>query len=280
MEIKRAGVFSNKKKDIGLKGAALVAQYLRERGIAVSFDADGMPDGEADVTDCARVDCLFVLGGDGTILKAATMASAYGVSMLGINLGRLGFLTEVELHCVEDAIDNILGDRYYLEKRLMLSCCVCDGDNTVYRVDALNDAAVLKKDMSRMINIELIINGAAADNVPCDGMLASTPTGSTGYSLSAGGPIVSPKLECILATPICPHTLHSRTLVVSPDEELVIKPTSPRGMVLTTDGILQRELNNGEVVKIKRSEHLASFIRFNENYFYPLLRSKFINWDR
>ena len=280
MDIKRAGIFSNQKKDIGLNGATQVAACLRQRGIEVFFDPDGMPDGERDVIDCENIDCLFVLGGDGTLLKAATTASRYGVSMLGINLGRLGFLTEVELDCVEEAVDNILAGRCYVEKRLMLNCSVCRDDGVVFCIDALNDAAVLKKDLSRMINIELVINGAVADNVPCDGMLASTPTGSTGYSLSAGGPIVSPNLACILATPICPHSLHSRTLVASPEDELVIRPTSPTGMVLTTDGVMQRELENGEVVKIKKSAHLACFIRFNENYFYPLLRSKFINWDR
>ena len=278
--MKRVGIISNEKKDIHLNGAKYVAECLRNRGIAVFFDENGMPDGEHDTIDYTRVDGLFVLGGDGTLLKAALNASRHDISMLGINLGRLGFLTEVELHHIEAAIENILQGKYYVEKRIMLQCTVYLQGKAVFKMDALNDVSVLKKDMARTICIELSINGAVADRVHCDGMLVATPTGSTGYSLSAGGPIVYPQLECLLATPICPHSLHSRTLVVSADDEIMFKPDSQYGMVLTSDGVLQKDIKNGETVLIKKSKHLASFIRFHENYFYPLLRSKFINWDR
>lgn len=278
--MKSVGIFANPYKDANLEGAKLVAQRLRANGIRVSFDEDALPDGEKDIIDYLNIDCLFVLGGDGTLLKAALNSSMYGVRILGINLGRLGFLTEVELGDIDEAIRRILADECYVEERIMLHGSVYDGDEKRYEVEALNDVAVLKKDMSRMISLELSIGGALADRVACDGMLVSTPTGSTGYSLSAGGPILSPKLKCLLATPICPHSLHSRTLVVSEDDEIIIRPTAPGGMVLTTDGVQQREIDNGEMVRIKRSRHLARFIRFHENYFYPLLRSKFLNWDR
>lgn len=280
MEMKKIGILSNRKKDIHLEGAKHVAQCLRSRRIEVCFDRYGTPDGEKEGIDYASIDCLFVLGGDGTLLKAAIEASKFGVSMLGINLGRLGFLTEVELGDISEVIDSMLDGKHFVEQRTMLFCNVVAGGKTVFRGNALNEVVVQKKDMARIINIELVVNGAVADKLPCDGMLISTPTGSTGYSLSAGGPIVSPKLDCILATPVCPHTLHSRTIVVSTDDEIIIKATSPTGMVLTTDGVLRSELKNGEIVKIRTSKYLARFIRFDENYFYPLLRSKFINWDR
>ena len=257
----------------------MVAQQLRQRGVCVCFDADAIPEGEREVIDYSKIDCLFVLGGDGTLLKAAQAASVNNVCILGINLGRLGFLTEVELGETQQAIDRIQHGDYYIEPRVMLHGSVYRGDEKRFEVEALNDVALLKKDMSRMVSLELHIGGALADCVDCDGMLVSTPTGSTGYSLSAGGPILSPKLDCLLTTPICPHSLHSRTLVVSGDDEIVISPAAPGGIVLTTDGVQQTEIQNGEVVKIKRSRHKACFLRFQENYFYPLLRSKFLNWD-
>jgi len=278
--MKSVGVFANPCKDANLKGTIHVAQRLRANGIHVSFDEGALPDGEKDIIEYSNIDSLFVLGGDGTLLKAALNSSMHGVRILGINLGRLGFLTEVELGDIDEAIRLILADECYVEERIMLHGSVYDGDEKLFEVEALNDVAILKKDASRMISLELSIGGALADRVACDGMLVSTPTGSTGYSLSAGGPILSPKLKCLLATPICPHSLHSRTLVVSEDDEIIIRPTAPGGIVLTTDGVQLREIDNGEMVRIKRSRHVARFIRFHENYFYPLLRSKFLNWDR
>lgn len=280
MEMKSVGIYANPSKDVNLEGAKMVAQRLRSRGIRVAFDQDALPNGETDIISYSDIDCLFVLGGDGTLLKAALAACMYNVSILGINLGRLGFLSEIELCEIDETITRILDGDYYIEDRVMLHGSIYYEDEKRYEIEALNDIAVLKKDMSRMINLKLSIGGALADRVDCDGMLVSTPTGSTGYSLSAGGPIVSPKLSCLLTTPICPHSLHSRTLVVSGDDEIVISCASPGGVMLTTDGVQQKEIQNGEMVKIKRSRHLARFIRFNENYFYPLLRSKFLSWDR
>ena len=280
MKIKKAGIISNRFKDKDMKGAAHVAECLRRRGIAVCFDADGMPTGEQDVIDYTDIDCLFVLGGDGTLLAAAEKASRAGVCMLGINLGRLGFLTEVELCDIDSAISSIIDGDFSIEKRIMLHCSVIRNGETVFSANALNEAAVLKKNVSRMISIEIEINGAVADNVSCDGMLVATPTGSTGYSLSAGGPIISPHLDCMLVTPVCPHSLHSRSLVVSSDDEIIMIPASPHGIVLATDGDIQRDIQNGEVIKVRRSRHVACFVRFHDDYFYPLLRSKFINWDR
>jgi len=280
MNVRRAGIFSNKTKDTNYEGALRLAAMLRGRGVAVYFDADCLPYGESDIIDYAAIDCLFVLGGDGTLLRATAKTCVDGVPMLGINMGHLGFLTEVELSGIEKALDDLLAGRYYMEERLMLRCAVHDGGgNTMVTADALNDVAVMKRDISRTVHIELYINGALADNVSCDGMLVSTPTGSTAYSLSAGGPIVSPCLTCMLATPVSPHTLHSRTLVVSADDTITIKPDSVGTVILSCDGVVMRRLRRGETVHVGRSEYIARFIRFHEGYFYPLLRSKFLSWD-
>ncbi len=201
MTLNRVGIIANPQKDKGFAGAVSVAKKLRSRGIDVCFDPSGMPEGETKKIDHSKIDCIIVLGGDGTILKAATDGSEYGVAILGINLGRLGFLSEVELCDIDNAIDRIAAGDYYIEERLMLYGSVKnEADERVCSVTALNDIALVKEDMARMINIELIINGALADSMPCDGMLVATPTGSTAYSLSAGGPIVCPKLKCLIAT--------------------------------------------------------------------------------
>ena len=162
----------------------------------------------------------------------------------------------------------------------MLHFAICKDGVPRLEGDALNDVVVLKKATARMINVELSVNGALADKAACDGMLVATPTGSTSYSLSAGGPIVSPRVACMIATPICAHSLHSRSIVVSPDDEVVMKPYAPGGAVLTADGIVRSEFRDGEEVRVSKSKYAARFIRFQKNYFYPLLRSKFISWDR
>lgn len=280
MDIKRAGIISNPKKDLDLKAAITAAFCLRENGVYVMFDKDSMPSGEHEVIDFNNTDCLFVLGGDGTILKTASKACKYNIPMLGINLGRLGFLTEVELKEISSAVKDILNGRYYIENRLMLHCAVKAGNETAYEMHALNDIAVLKRDIARTIDIELSINGSVVDNVPCDGMLVSTPTGSTAYSLSAGGPVVSPNIECMIVTPVCPHSFHSKAMVVAPDNEIVIRPASANGVILVSDGSVSKDIKNNETVVINKSEYKAQFIRFKQNYFFPLLRSKFINWDR
>lgn len=280
MDLKSVGIYANPQKDTKLKGACMVSELLRERGIFVSFDEEGMPPGEKEIIDYKSIDCLFVLGGDGTLLKAALKTSEAGVCMLGFNLGRLGFLTEAELSDADSAIDALLKGRYFIEKRMMLGCAVRESDRDIHFAKALNEIAVLKKDMSRMISVELFIDGTLADKVACDGMLVSTPTGSTGYSLSAGGPILSPQLRCMLATPICAHSLHSRALVVAEEHEIIVRPTAPDGMVLTTDGVQRTGIISGQEIIIKKSAQVARFVRFREDYFYPLLRSKFLNWDR
>ncbi len=279
MNMRNVGIYSNLTKDIQYAGALGLAAMLRARGVSVYFDADCMPGGESDTIDYSAIDCLFVLGGDGTLLRAAAKTCGHGVPMLGINLGRLGFLTEVELGGIPLALDELEAGRYSVEQRLMLRCTVMHGETAVLETEALNDAAVMKRDISRTIRVALSVNGALADSVSCDGMLVSTPTGSTAYSLSAGGPIVTPCLECMLVTPVSPHTLHSRTLVVSADDAVVVRPEFDADIILSCDGMFQRQLCQGETIHIRRSEHQARFIRFHEGYFYPLLRSKFLSWD-
>ena len=279
MKQKKIGIFANPKKDIDLAGTRMMTKLLRARGVEVFFDEGNLPKDEKSVIDYSAVDYLLVLGGDGTILKAALKTAGHSVCMLGFNLGRLGFLTEAVLSEAENAIGALLAGKFLVEQRIMLDCAVLQDEKKVFHIEALNDAAVLKKDLARMINVQLYIGGVLADEVACDGMLVSTPTGSTGYSLSAGGPILSPQLKCLLTTPICAHSLHARTLVVAEDDEIMIRPVSHDGMVLTTDGMQHIDITDGQVVSIRRSKNTARFVRFSGDYFYPLLRKKFMNWD-
>ncbi len=275
MKFKNIGIYANPQKDKEFKNALSIARQLRERNLSVYFDKNSLPAGESDIIDYGALDCLFVLGGDGTILKAAQKASRFGIIMLGFNLGRLGFLTETETNKAQHAIELLLAGDFFVERRTMLECCIMENDEQIFCVQALNDASILKKDPARMISIRLIIEGAIADDVACDGILVATPTGSTGYSLSAGGPILSPKLNCLLATPICAHSLHSRSLVVAQDDEIKIVPSAVEGMVLATDGIKRKDIKTGQSILIKKSQNSADFVRFSKDYFYPLLRKKF-----
>ncbi len=279
MDLKRAGIISNPNKDHDLNAAKLAAVSLRSRGVSVAFDPDAIPDGEKDIINYNSVQCLFVLGGDGTLLKAACCASRYDVPMLGINLGRLGFLTEIELAELDAAIDRIIKGDFILEKRLMLECTITEDDKETFKINALNEIAVLKKEIARTINVEICVNGSVADDVQCDGMLVSTPTGSTAYSLSAGGPVITPKLDCMLVTPVCPHSLHSRALIVAADDEIQVKPLGGCA-ALISDGVSQRDVAYGQAVSIKKSKYKASFIRFKDDYFFSLLKSKFLIWDK
>jgi len=278
MDLRKAGIISNRNKDLGFEGAKAVAKALRDRGITVGFDKSSIPEGESLVADYADIDCLFVLGGDGTLLKAAHLTCSRGIPMLGVNLGRLGFLSEIEIGAIGKAADDILNGNFHTDKRLMLSCDVLKKSGAVLNVRALNDVAVLKKDIARTIFVKLSVNGVLADKYNCDGIIVSTPTGSTGYSLSAGGPVIDPALECMIATPVCPHSLHSRTIAVPAEYEIGIEPQSESGMALVADGSASADLCDGDLVNIRKSDDYAYFIRFGDKKYYPLLRSKFKDW--
>ncbi|MFO7154156.1 MAG: NAD(+)/NADH kinase [Caldicoprobacter oshimai] len=220
-------------------------------------------------------DFIFVLGGDGTLLRAARQACKYGLPILGINMGRLGFLTEVEVSDIDGALDSLLSGDYYIERRMMLKAKLVRQGMEAYELVALNDIAIAKASFARIIHLKVFINGEFVGYYPADGILVSSPTGSTAYSLSAGGPIINPGMECLLLTPICPHALSARAIVTdSKDEINIVVADKSRDVLLTVDGQEGVPVYKGDNIVITKAEVETRLVRIRRRSFFNLLRDK------
>lgn len=226
----------------------------------------------------AEADAVLVLGGDGTILRAIDCMRGNYKPILGINLGTLGFLAECMPSELYTSIARLAEGAYSLEQRMLLRARL-EGEDAVFY--ALNDIVVTRGSFGRMIHADTYVGGMLAASFEGDGAIVASPTGSTAYSLSAGGPIVSPDMDCFILTPICPHTLSGRPMVVSAASAVRMEVT-PRGegggMQLTVDGAQRRILRERSVLHIRRSERTLPFIRFGGDDFFALLRGKLSKW--
>lgn len=223
-----------------------------------------------------QADLIIVLGGDGTFLGVARRAAKYGVPLLGVNLGRLGFLAEVEADRIEVCIDRLLRGEYTIEERFMLSAAVNRGGKQVASFCALNDAVVSGASYKRVVCIDLFVDGQFVDSYAADGMIAATPTGSTAYSLSAGGPIVDSAMEVTIMTPICPHTLSSRPLILPKERVATIAFNQDfgHGCLLTVDGHEGFPLSVGDQIELRAADCRAKLVKLSGMGFYELLRKK------
>jgi NAD+ kinase len=229
----------------------------------------------------ADVDLLITLGGDGTLLRGARLLDGAGTPLLGINLGRLGFLTSASLSDMEPALEALFDGDYWLDRRSTLDVTVIGASGTRGEsFTALNDVVLHKGGFARVIRLTVHVGPDMQEvgTYTADGIILSTPTGSTAYSLSAGGPIVVPTLDCIVATPICPHTLVVRPLVLPMDTEITVAPDSGiEEVILTVDGQDGAELRPGDRTVVKRGERTVSLIRFAGQNFFTTLRRK-LHW--
>ena len=223
------------------------------------------------------LDLVVALGGDGTLLRALGLVLAAEVPVLGVNAGRLGFLTEVEADGLPAALDAVRDGRYQVERRTTLATRVLIGGHDVAEDLAVNDVVLEKGPRERLALVAVRLgDGGLFARYAADGVMVATPTGSTAYSFSAGGPIVSPRLDALLLTPIAPHMVFNRSLVLHPDEgvRLEVLPDSPT-LVASVDGRVVRELPPGAVVEVRRGRHDALLVRTGRADFYRLVRSKF-----
>ena len=221
------------------------------------------------------VDILFVLGGDGTLLGFAREISHYSIPILGINLGHLGFLSEAEPADLPNAIDKILNGHYYVEHRMMLETEVIRNGEVIYPSIALNDIGIAKGSFNRMIKCAVYSDDLYVGTFNGDGVIVSTPTGSTAYSLSAGGPIVVPYISVILLTPVAPHSLTARPFVFPADEEIhIIVESTHKDIGLTIDGQLGYPLEAKDKIVIRRSANITSLIKWEERSFFEVIRKK------
>jgi len=256
-----------------------LVKWLQQRGLRVIADDEvGEVTGEPPQPRAllaGQVDLVIVLGGDGTLLSVARAASDRPVPILGVNLGTLGFLTEISLDELFAALERVLAGQVRIEPRMRLDVRALRDRGELGRFLALNDAVLTQADLARMIDLETRAGGSQVATYHADGLIVATPTGSTAYSLSAGGPIVLPELEAFLLTPICPHTLTQRPLVLPHSSQIEICVRSRNEVQLTVDGQEGIALREGDVVSVRRSDHPVRLIASPFRSRFEILREKF-----
>jgi NAD+ kinase len=225
----------------------------------------------------ANVDVIGVFGGDGTLLHATRLVGSTGVPIIGINLGSLGFLTKFKIEEMHAAFDNLLTGQYELQERMLLDVEVIKTDKTVARYRALNDAVINKGALARIIDLEISVNSQPMLLTRADGLIISTPTGSTAYSLAAGGPILYPTLDAILIAPICPHALTNRPVVIPNRDVVQICLRRGNDVMLTVDGQVGMPLLEQDSLKISRAQSVMRLVLPSGSTFFNLLREK-LRW--
>lgn len=223
-----------------------------------------------------KADLAIVLGGDGTILNAARQVSPFGVPILGINFGNLGFLAELEKDHLEPYFEKIFSDQYKIEYRMMIEGKLIRDNKVLDSFCALNDIEITRGAFSRIIKLKIFVDQNFVDVYSADGVIVSTPTGSTAYSLSAGGPIIDPDMNSIVITPICPHTLQFRSIVVPETKEVSIEVTDTYlcDAAITVDGQQGYQLQPNDNIVIKKAPYYAKLLKVKNRNFYEVLRKK------
>lgn len=224
-----------------------------------------------------QADLLIVLGGDGTMLSGARLVEQRGIPILGVNMGGLGFLTEINFDDLPRALEKIFIGEFQLDARLMLRVHIRRAKQIIGTYSALNDVVVSKGHLVRMISTTVSVNDAFMTNMQSDGLIVSTPTGSTAYSLSTNGPILDPGVEALLINPICPHTLSHRPFLTPNTASISIQLTSQEPAMATVDGQEGEEILKGDIVEIRASEHRTQLIRFPGRSYFEVLRTK-LRW--
>lgn len=275
----RIAIITNVTKDIGLVTAMAAAELLNGRAELYMSDECVLP-GDYAINYVAydelweKAEAAVVIGGDGTLLRVAARCAKNGIKALGINLGRVGFLTEVEPENLGAAMERLLSGKYTIEKRMLLKISVND-ENVSYH--ALNDVVVAKTEGARLISLDLFTDGELVNHYVGDGLIIATPTGSTGYSISAGGPVVDPGMSLYIATPICAHMLSVRSAILSSEKEITLKlgrDYADNQAIITTDGERQRFVSPEDEIRITKSDYEFELIRIGESSFYNTLISK------
>lgn len=229
-------------------------------------------------TEELSADMAFVFGGDGAILAANRKLLGKQIPIIGVHLGKFGFLAELTPLTIDQSLEKIFTGKYVISERMLLTCQLYRSEKIIKRAIGLNDAVVSRTSFSRLISIKLYINGSEANTYSCDGLILSTPAGSTAHSLSAGGPILTPDLEAFLITPICPHTLTNRPLVVSSDSMIEMEQVSQsKGVGLTVDGQIYVDLMAGDKIIVEKAKERLQLVNTETRTFYEVLRGK-LNW--
>lgn len=263
-----------------------LGRFLKQRGLAVVLDAQTaelIPEPLAPTRALAQmgaeIDLAVVIGGDGTLLHVARNLAAHRVPIIGVNHGRLGFLTDIAVDRMEQEIGRILDGDYQSEQRLLLHAEIVRDGRVVHAAHAFNDVIVTKGELARLIEFETYIGGEFVHSARGDGVIVASPTGSTAYALSAGGPILHPTLAAIVLVPICPHTLSNRPIVVSSDSviELVMSGPAESQTHVTFDGQVNYVLDDSDRIRVRRAQHTVELVHPSGRNHYDVLRAK-LHW--
>ena len=267
---RKIGLIMNPDKTEAVRKAQAAGIFFAEHGIS-TYQLD---DHSRDIRD---TDLILTFGGDGTFLIGARIAIEHDIPIMGINLGTVGFLTEEEPDHLTESLQSILNSQYQIEERFLLQVRIPRTGESFY---ALNDAVVTRGGFARLIQVECIVNDEQFGVFTADGMIAATPTGSTGYSLSAGGPIVQPGMDCIVLTPVCAHSLQTCPCIVSGSSGIRFRllPDRKQTAELQIDGMDRGKLEAGDEVIITGSDQKIRLLRIHPFHFFTLLRSKLIEW--
>ncbi len=281
--MERFCIITNREKDGSMEVTNRIAAFLENRGGKVYLAGEEYRGGGARYTRAEDIpedtQCALVLGGDGTILQAAHDLAARQIPIFGINLGTLGFLAETEVAELDAALSKLLAGEYTVKEQMMLAVTVHAGGRKSALPNALNDLVVTRSGFSRVIGAGVYINGELVSDFRGDGVIVATPTGSTGYSLSAGGPIIAPAAGAMVITPVCPHSLNARSIVVSDSDEVTIKvrqskKTQEEEAIATVDGGASAKLRAGDYIKVRRAGCMVKLVRLSGRSFYQVLRAK------
>lgn len=277
--IKTVGLIINRNKEQIIQIGLSLIDLLRRQQVqvvAIGPEAEALQlEPSSEEAFCAAAQMVLVIGGDGTMLRAARTVYGRDIPILGINQGYLGFLTEIEVEKLEESLEQLLHGQYDIEHRMMLTAQVYRQGNCIAKVNALNDLVVTKGALSRIIKMELYQGEQLVDRYHGDGLIFSTPTGSTGYSLSAGGPIVHPAMDVCIVAPICPHSLIARPLIFSPEHQLTVRLDANNApAMLTVDGQNGVELQQGDRIQISKARYDTGLVVLEKRNFFAVLRQK------
>ena len=273
-------IIANKQKDINLEITEQIRHHISRLGAVCNiYDQYDRDVSSIDIPEGTQ--CILVIGGDGTILAAARMLVGSNIPLLGINLGTLGFLADVNLADLSKTLDLLLQDQYQVENRIMLTAEVYKQGEKAATYIALNDFNINRFGASRVIGLNVGINGSVIDRYRADGVIVCTPTGSTGYNLSAGGPIINPTCKNFVITPICPHSLTARSIVLAKEDIVTVEVEQIRSnikeeAIISFDGREGLSLFPGDQVKIYKSQEVTPFIKATEVSFVQILKEKLL----
>ena len=276
---KTVGIFTKSADELACAYLRELEIHLNSKGLnTIEFSEPEDDSAKLGISD--PIDLAIVIGGDGTMLRVSRLLAPVGTPVVGVNRGRLGFLTEISATTMLEDVDRVLNGEFFIQNRTMLACEISKKNTIIDHASALNDIVIGRGRIGRLIEFEIKIDGKLVTRTRGDGLIVSTPTGSTAYALAADGPIIDPALDVISLVPICPHTLSHRPLVINGNSNIEIQLINPGDteVIVSVDGYTEYTIKNDEYIRIKRSDTSVKLVHLTHYSYYEALRSK-LGWS-